>query len=228
MRATSPWQASSRGRTLLHATAGHAFPTPIPDFNERPKNTNFIEAWKSGNFAIYFMKKKWNWTKSCHYLTRIFFEGPQQNCETYQIPCFVGKANGSLGPCSEQEEISFATWWALQLNSSNLQCTRSCSSDKTSPPCLNENEFPMPSAQKLIAPKGSCIVQKHSFRNYFISTYTDKQMANVLPKLPVFQPPGIATQGLCQLMTLVMAVTGFRFKKKIIQNNCSYLTKPQA
>lgn len=72
----------------------------------------------------------------------------------------------------------------------------------------------MPSAQKLIAPKGSCIVQKHSFHNYFISTYTDKQMANVLPKLPVFQPPGIATEGLCQLMTLVMAVTGFRFKKK--------------
>lgn len=92
--------------------------------------------------------------------------------------------------------------------------SRTCSSDKTSPPCLNENEYPMPSAQKLIAPKGSCIVQKHSFHNYFISTYTDKQMANVLPKLPVFQPPGIATEGLCQLMTLVMAVTGFRFKKK--------------
>jgi len=89
----------------------------------------------------------------------------------------------------------------------------------------------MPYAQKLIAPKGSSIVQKHSFHNYSISTYTDKQMANVLPRLPVFQPPGAVTQGLCQLMTSVMAPTAFMFFFKKTPNipcNCSYLTKPQA
>lgn len=62
MRATVPDKQAAEDRavllwTLLHATAGHAFSTPIPDLNERPTNTNFSEAWKSGNFAIYFMKK---------------------------------------------------------------------------------------------------------------------------------------------------------------------------
>lgn len=80
----------------------------------------------------------------------------------------------------------------------------------------------MPYTQQLIAPKGSSIVQKHSFHNYCISTYTEKQMANVLPRLPVFQPPGVVTQGLCQLMTSVMALTAFTFLKK--NNQTSHVT----
>lgn len=95
-----------------------------------------------------------------------------------------------------------------------------CSSD----PCLHENEFLVPYTQKLIAPKGSSIVQKYSFHNYCMEGKCIAETAS-------FPTSRHCNTRAVSIDDVSHVFNSFHISKKTTPNilgNCSYLTKPQA